>query len=45
VLLGLPCVFVAGRSDPGGAYLETQNSIRNTLNSEHMPVASVSCTP
>jgi hypothetical protein len=45
VSLGLVCVFVAGCSDPGGAYLETQNSIRSTLNSEHMPVASVSCTP
>jgi hypothetical protein len=41
----LVCVLVAGCSDPGSAYLETQNSIRSTLNSEHMPVASVSCTP
>ena len=39
------CVFIAGCSDPGGAYEETQNGIRSTLNSEHMAVASVSCTP
>ena len=42
MLLG---VVVAGCGDPGAAYLETQNSIRSTLNSEHMAVASVSCTP
>jgi len=45
VSLGLLGLFVAGCSDPGAAYLETQSSIRSTLNSEHMPVASVSCTP
>ncbi len=32
-------------SDPGAAYLETQNSIQSTLASEHMPVRSVTCTP
>jgi hypothetical protein len=45
VSLTLLGVLVAGCSDPGEAYLETQSSIRSTLNSERMPVASVSCTP
>jgi hypothetical protein len=45
VSLTLVGVLVAGCSDPGEAYLETQKSIRTTLNSEHMPVASVNCTP
>ena len=45
VSLMLVCVFVAGCSDPSGAYEETQSGIRSTLNSERMAVASVSCTP
>lgn len=36
---------VAACSSPGDAYVETQNSIRSTLNGEHVPVRSVSCTP
>lgn len=38
-------MLVAACSDPGEAYVELQNSIQSTLNSEHMPVQSVSCTP
>ena len=39
------CVAVSGCSDPGEAYIETQNSIQTTLAGQHLAVASVSCTP
>jgi hypothetical protein len=39
------CLAVTGCSDPGGAYEETQSSIQSTLDAQHLPVRSVSCTP